>query len=82
MGRVGRSILGNGLFDRRTPLAERSHLFDRTFHLFCASLETAVMPNESVGRTVVFEWWGTIAHKLWDNALGQGLAELDAPLIE
>jgi hypothetical protein len=40
------------------------------------------MPNKSVGRAVVFEWWwGTIAHKLWDDALGLGLAEFDAPLI-
>jgi hypothetical protein len=40
------------------------------------------MPNKSIGRAVVFEWWDTIAHKLWDDTLGQGLAEFDAPLIE
>ena len=31
------------------------------------------MPNEGVGRAVVFEWWAIIAHKLWDDALGQDL---------
>ncbi len=47
---------------------------------------TAVIPNERVGRAVVRKWrlsallYGILEFR--NDALGEGLAEFDAPLIE
>jgi hypothetical protein len=55
--------------------------------LRCAALEAAVMPNEGVGRAVVLECCLVSVLEFWrrelrNDALGQNLAEFDAPLIE
>src|SRR5665213_971925 len=42
----------------------------------------AVIPNEGVGGAVVLERWLIRVFEFRDNALGQHLAEFDAPLIE
>src|SRR3984893_13667575 len=46
------------------------------------ALEVAVTADQVVGRTVMAELWLGHALELGDDALGQNLAEFDAPLIE
>src|SRR5947209_112555 len=46
------------------------------------SLELAVAPDQRVGRTIVLELGFRRTLKLWDDPLGESLAQLDAPLIE
>src|SRR5262249_13758325 len=46
------------------------------------SLELAVATDQGVRRAVVVEPGLRVALELRDDALGQGLAELDAPLVE
>src|SRR3984893_17745723 len=46
------------------------------------SLELVVAADQVVGRTVMAELWLGLALELGDDALGQNLAEFDAPLIE
>src|ERR1700730_4062110 len=47
-----------------------------------ASLEFAVATDQIVRRTVMAELGLGLAHQLGDDALGQYLAEFDAPLVE
>jgi hypothetical protein len=46
------------------------------------ALELLVTADQVVGRTVMAELWLRLALELGDDALGQNLAEFDAPLIE
>src|SRR6202022_4266582 len=46
------------------------------------ALELVVTADQVVGRTVMAELWLGLALVLGDDALGQNLAEFDAPLIE
>src|SRR6202035_3985978 len=46
------------------------------------ALELAVTADQVVGRTVMAELWLGLALELGGDALGQNLAEFDAPLIE
>ena len=47
-----------------------------------ACLQLPISPNQRIGRAVVLERGLLLIGELRDDALGQHLAELDAPLVE
>ena len=74
----------------RTSWPETSH-DDRTAeyrargHILAASggsFESAIAPDQCIGRAVVLELWLSRSLELGNNPLGESLAQFHAPLIE
>src|SRR5437764_1115684 len=78
-------------YGRQKKSACASGLWSRRAHGDFSSLPTApcllpsglsITTNESIGRTVMPQAWLFLAFKLRDDAFGQHLPQLHAPLIE